>query len=689
MNQLTLKTVKNVWTKSLSVLDNPYVNLTLVIVLILYASKMFKNINEVINGLYKYNFIKLLVLLIIAYVAPKDTNIAILLGIAYVMSLENMNMEKFVSKLISNIPSNTITETAKNTCESVKFLQKALSMYQTIYNGLTNITISMSNLNDDDLDKIIPSLTNLNSKLLNITNDLKYTINGQLNGIDCKITNTLDKKTNKYQVVKFISPSTTTKPITFCDIKNPTTSNDNILLSMALIADNIKSYNVGASKLLNLTTTCITLNNSITNIISNIQTSLIGTGNSIADKNAQKIITALEEANKEIVKNITYGDELANTYLSKNLPILCSIVNDNTYKNLISNLSDSCKKNVADQLFNLIKPDINKYAKYLTTPQKQTILQSINSNVMKNININNIIDPNAPWLKNCDKYSLSTNTASTLIKTIKSDTNTYYKGIVQVMNILINKPKQTYITTILNNQTKSNPLNDFGNGLLIAYNNLFYLETDNTSTKPYINNKTIDIDKSITDIKNTNLSELAKAYAIGILVGNYYFLNKNDINDITTMKGYIKKLNKINTLIKTVINKVLLSVENMSDDAQAEAIGIATGISTLGYFNLETIQYLNNKTNINTISQNAKKVTKTVLQNNKILDSVEAYVEGMIIAHVLINNYIENVDDTINSLTSLDKAKNYSCGLYDASGFNYDTFEGTSIWNNIFNSLMF
>jgi len=156
------------------------------------------------------------------------------------------------------------------------------------------------------------------------------------------------------------------------------------------------------------------------------------------------------------------------------------------------------------------------------------------------------------------------------------------------------------------------------------------------------------------------------------------------------MEGYIKKLNKINTLINTVINKVLSYVKNMTIDAQAEAIGIATGISTLGYFNLETTQYLNIKTNINTISQNAKEVTKTVLQNNQnISNSVQAYVEGMIIAQVLINNSIENVDDTINSLTSLDKAKNYSRGLYDASGFNNNTFGGTSIWCNIFNSLMF
>jgi hypothetical protein len=89
MNSLIFKSVKNTWQKSLTILDNHYVNLSLVIVLILYCSQIFGNINSIISNLYQYNFVKLLLLLTIAYVGPKDTNIAVLLAISYVISLRN------------------------------------------------------------------------------------------------------------------------------------------------------------------------------------------------------------------------------------------------------------------------------------------------------------------------------------------------------------------------------------------------------------------------------------------------------------------------------------------------------------------------------------------------------------------------------------------------------------------------
>lgn len=101
MNSLSLKTIKNTWQKSLTILDNHYVNLSLVIVLILYSSQIFGNINIIISNLYQYSFVKLLVLLIIAYVGPKDTNIAVLLAISYVISLRN-NKNSYIENFYQN-----------------------------------------------------------------------------------------------------------------------------------------------------------------------------------------------------------------------------------------------------------------------------------------------------------------------------------------------------------------------------------------------------------------------------------------------------------------------------------------------------------------------------------------------------------------------------------------------------------
>jgi hypothetical protein len=81
--------------KYFSFLDNIHVNIVIIIILILYNSQLFTNINKSIENLYKYNFIKLLILLLITFIASKDTNIAILLGISYIISLNNVSIEKF------------------------------------------------------------------------------------------------------------------------------------------------------------------------------------------------------------------------------------------------------------------------------------------------------------------------------------------------------------------------------------------------------------------------------------------------------------------------------------------------------------------------------------------------------------------------------------------------------------------
>jgi len=91
-----LKNFKKVWINSLSFLDNCMVHSVIAIVLVLYCSTIFDNINSFIGNLYNFSIIKLVGLLLIVYVSPKDTTIAILLALSYVISLSYMvNNEYF------------------------------------------------------------------------------------------------------------------------------------------------------------------------------------------------------------------------------------------------------------------------------------------------------------------------------------------------------------------------------------------------------------------------------------------------------------------------------------------------------------------------------------------------------------------------------------------------------------------
>ena len=93
-----MKNIKKVWLNSLSFLDNSVINSIIVIILILYSSGIFENINIFIASIYDYSLIRLIILLLIVYFAPKDITIAILLAISYLVSLHFMkHSEHFYS----------------------------------------------------------------------------------------------------------------------------------------------------------------------------------------------------------------------------------------------------------------------------------------------------------------------------------------------------------------------------------------------------------------------------------------------------------------------------------------------------------------------------------------------------------------------------------------------------------------
>ena len=99
------KNFKKVWMNSLSFLDNSIVQSVITIVLVLYCSTIFDNINSFIGNLYNFSIIKLIILLLIVYVSPKDITIAILLGLSYVISLSYMVNNEYFNEFQPKIGS--------------------------------------------------------------------------------------------------------------------------------------------------------------------------------------------------------------------------------------------------------------------------------------------------------------------------------------------------------------------------------------------------------------------------------------------------------------------------------------------------------------------------------------------------------------------------------------------------------
>ena len=93
-----MKNISKVWVSSLNFLDNYIVNAVIIIILFLYTSNIFTNINSFVGNLYNFSVVRLVVLVLIIYVTPKSPTIGILLAISYILSVHYSNNETFVSR---------------------------------------------------------------------------------------------------------------------------------------------------------------------------------------------------------------------------------------------------------------------------------------------------------------------------------------------------------------------------------------------------------------------------------------------------------------------------------------------------------------------------------------------------------------------------------------------------------------
>lgn len=120
-----MKNMKKIWFNSLSFLDNCTVNTIIIVVLLLYSSQIFDNINSFVGNFYNFSIVRLIVLLLIIYVSPKDTTIAILLAVSYLVSLNFMMInENFSHMTGENFSHMTGEDSSHMTGEDSSYIKE-------------------------------------------------------------------------------------------------------------------------------------------------------------------------------------------------------------------------------------------------------------------------------------------------------------------------------------------------------------------------------------------------------------------------------------------------------------------------------------------------------------------------------------------------------------------------------------
>lgn len=77
--------------QSLDFLENPVIRLSLVILLILYSTAVIPYLNRDLNKVFNHTVVKFLMLIVVMYLGVKDPTLALLVTIAYMMSIVQTN----------------------------------------------------------------------------------------------------------------------------------------------------------------------------------------------------------------------------------------------------------------------------------------------------------------------------------------------------------------------------------------------------------------------------------------------------------------------------------------------------------------------------------------------------------------------------------------------------------------------
>ena len=144
---MDLKNFAKGLTNSLKILDNQHVYCAIVVILFLYNSLLFININDFFSNIYKFGIVRVIVLLLILYTSQKSYLISLLLAMSYILSIyfdreKVHNTENFFNNEEDSAPkgiNDMINSNNALTYDSEKINQNSMMNDQNMINSSNNI----------------------------------------------------------------------------------------------------------------------------------------------------------------------------------------------------------------------------------------------------------------------------------------------------------------------------------------------------------------------------------------------------------------------------------------------------------------------------------------------------------------------------------------------------------------------
>jgi hypothetical protein len=199
---MDIKNMKKNINNSLQFLDNEYIYCIIVVILVLYNSLLFMNINDFFSNVYKFGIIRVIVLLLILYISQKSYLIALLFAMSYILSIyfdrEKVdNTENFLNDEENSIPqgindmddnsliydSQQINPNHKINNQNNINVESMKNMRNEEFNNMMNeeevsdenMLESMGNMNQEDVsdENMLESMGNMNEEHIGDENMLE------------------------------------------------------------------------------------------------------------------------------------------------------------------------------------------------------------------------------------------------------------------------------------------------------------------------------------------------------------------------------------------------------------------------------------------------------------------------------------------------------------------------------------
>ena len=171
----SMKNIKKLWMSSLSFLEHNMVYSIIVFVIVIYTLGIFDGINSFIGGLYNYFIIRLIVILLIIWIAPKDPTLAILLALSYAVSLQYMSTsENFIAPLTPMQEEHRMKLNPMQEEHKMKLnpMQEQYKMNKERFAGMKNSSnMNNSNMNKNKVNSEHPMANKYNKYMNNTLQD--------------------------------------------------------------------------------------------------------------------------------------------------------------------------------------------------------------------------------------------------------------------------------------------------------------------------------------------------------------------------------------------------------------------------------------------------------------------------------------------------------------------------------------